>query len=189
MRLLALCGPFDWSHLPECDLQRNWGHQTVPYTAFMLACLIKISEGQGSMGKSRQYLGENPALVCTSCPPLFASGPPHLRRTGLSTAAPTGPGNHPAILTAALAASAGTTRLTNNLANSLRSPVSATSSRAWGRWSSGWSAAVPFAEKGGCKVANATSTPRDARCVPPVSPCRSSLFHQWYQDRGRCRVG
>lgn len=63
MRLLALFGPLDWSHLPERDLQRNWGHLTVPYTAFILACLIKISEGKGSMGKLRQYLVENPELV------------------------------------------------------------------------------------------------------------------------------
>jgi len=49
-RYLALLGPLDWAHLPERNLQRNWGQTTLPYTAFIAACLVKINEGKKSMG-------------------------------------------------------------------------------------------------------------------------------------------
>jgi hypothetical protein len=63
LRLLTLLGPLDWTHLPERNLLRNWGHTTVPHTAFILACLIKLNEGISSMGKLRRFLVENPTLV------------------------------------------------------------------------------------------------------------------------------
>ena len=50
LRLLELLGPLDWTHLPERNLVRNWGHATVPHAAFIAAGLVKINEGKVSMG-------------------------------------------------------------------------------------------------------------------------------------------
>jgi hypothetical protein len=63
LRILDLLGPLDWAHFPERNLQRNWGHPTVPYAAFAAACLVKLNEGLVSMGDLREYLVEHPAFI------------------------------------------------------------------------------------------------------------------------------
>ena len=62
-RYLALLGPLDWAHLPERNLQRNWGQTTIPYAAFIAACLVKINEGKDSMGALRDFILEHPELI------------------------------------------------------------------------------------------------------------------------------
>jgi len=62
-RLLDLLGPLDWTHLPERDLQRNWGHATVPHAAFIAACLVKINEGKVSMAQLLDYLTDHPQVT------------------------------------------------------------------------------------------------------------------------------
>jgi hypothetical protein len=63
LRVLDLLGPLDWAHFPERNLQRNWGHTTVPYAAFAAACLVKLNERLVSMGDLREYLVEHPAFI------------------------------------------------------------------------------------------------------------------------------
>jgi hypothetical protein len=62
-RLLELLGPLDWTHLPERNLMRNWGHATVPHAAFITACLVKINEGKVSMGQLLDYLVDHPEVT------------------------------------------------------------------------------------------------------------------------------
>jgi hypothetical protein len=79
-RLLALLGPLDWSSLPERNLVRNWGQPTVPYAAFVAACLIKLNEGKRSMGELRQYLVEHPAVLwLCGFPPKVTAQSRHAR--------------------------------------------------------------------------------------------------------------
>jgi hypothetical protein len=63
LRILDLLFPLDWAHFPERNLQRNWGHTTVPYAAFAAACLVKLNERLVSMGDLREYLVEHPAFI------------------------------------------------------------------------------------------------------------------------------
>ncbi|MCK7481563.1 MAG: hypothetical protein M0C28_33585 [Candidatus Moduliflexus flocculans] len=42
---------------------RNWGQSTIPNSAFLAACLIKLEEGRDSMGDLLLYLHEHPALI------------------------------------------------------------------------------------------------------------------------------
>ena len=62
-RYLALLGPLDWPHLPERNLQRNWGQTTIPYAAFIAAYLVNINEGKKSMGSLRDFMLEHPELI------------------------------------------------------------------------------------------------------------------------------
>lgn len=62
-RYLDLLGPLDWERLPERDLQRNWGQPTIPYAAFIAAYLVKLNEGQNSLGDLHLLMSENPALA------------------------------------------------------------------------------------------------------------------------------
>jgi hypothetical protein len=62
-RYLQLLGPLGWDRLPERNLQRNWGQPTIPYAAFIPACLLKLNEGQGSISDLRLYLSEHPELI------------------------------------------------------------------------------------------------------------------------------
>jgi hypothetical protein len=73
LRILDLLGPLDWARFPERDLQRNWGHTTVPYAAFAAACLVKLNEGLVSMADLRQYLVEHPSFIWLCGFPLQAS--------------------------------------------------------------------------------------------------------------------
>jgi hypothetical protein len=63
IRCLDLLGPLDWDHIPERNLQRNWGQPTIPYAAFIPACLLKLNEGKESMGDLRLFLCEHPELA------------------------------------------------------------------------------------------------------------------------------
>ena len=74
-RYLELLGPLHWSQLPERNLERNWGQPTIPYTAFIPACLLKLNEGQDSMGKLRLFLVEHPEFVWLFGFPLAVSNP------------------------------------------------------------------------------------------------------------------
>ena len=62
-RYLELLGPLDWLRLPERNLMRNWGQPTIPYASFIAAYLIKLNEGQKSLGDLRFYLREHPELI------------------------------------------------------------------------------------------------------------------------------
>lgn len=73
MRFLDLLGPLFWSQLPERNLIRNWGQTTIPNTAFLAACLIKLEDGRDSMGDLLLYLEEHPALIWLLGFPLVPS--------------------------------------------------------------------------------------------------------------------
>ena len=62
-RYLELLGPLDWGRLPERNLMRNWGQPTIPYASFIAAYLIKLNEGQKSLGDLRVYLREHSELI------------------------------------------------------------------------------------------------------------------------------
>ena len=62
-RYLELLGPLDWGHLPERNLQRNWGQFTIPYASFIAAFLVKLNEGKDSMSDLRVYMLDHPELV------------------------------------------------------------------------------------------------------------------------------
>lgn len=72
-RCLDLLGPLAWEHLPERNLQRNWGQPTVPYAAFIAACLLKLNEDKRSMGDLRLFLAEHPELIWLLGFPLVIS--------------------------------------------------------------------------------------------------------------------
>lgn len=74
-RYLELLGPLAWDRLPERNLERNWGQPTIPYTAFIPACLLKLNEGQDSMSKLRLFLVEHPEVVWLFGFPLAVSTP------------------------------------------------------------------------------------------------------------------
>ena len=74
-RYLELLGPLAWDHLPERNLQRNWGQTTIPYASFIAAYLVKLNEGKDSLGDLRLYLTENPELIWLSGFPLVVSNP------------------------------------------------------------------------------------------------------------------
>ena len=74
-RYLDLLGVLDWAHLPERNLERNWGQRTIPYAAFIAAYLVKLNEGQNSLGDVRIFLSENPALTWLFGFPLAISKP------------------------------------------------------------------------------------------------------------------
>lgn len=72
-RYLELLGPLDWGRLPERNLERNWGQTTIPYAAFIAACLVKLEEGKDSMGDLRLFILEHPELVWLLGFPLAVS--------------------------------------------------------------------------------------------------------------------
>lgn len=73
MRYLDLLGDLSWENMPDRDLCRNWGKQTIPYAAFSAACLIKIDQGLHCMAQFHRYLQEHPALVWLLGFPLVPS--------------------------------------------------------------------------------------------------------------------
>jgi len=77
-RYLDLLGPLAWGRLPERNLQRNWGQPTIPYTAFIAACLLKLNEDKISMGDLRLFMLEHPELIWLLGFPLSISNPGHL---------------------------------------------------------------------------------------------------------------
>jgi hypothetical protein len=74
-RCLELLGPLAWDRLPERNLQRNWGQATIPYAAFIPACLLKLNEDKNSMGDLRLFLVEQPELIWLCGFPLPVSNP------------------------------------------------------------------------------------------------------------------
>jgi hypothetical protein len=61
LRYLELLGPLAWDRFPERNL--DWRPWPVPYRALVGACLIKLDQQIGSIGRLRQFLLDNPALV------------------------------------------------------------------------------------------------------------------------------
>jgi hypothetical protein len=62
-RYLRLLGPIDWAHLPERDLETDWGAPVIPFAAFAAACLIKLDQGLVYMSSLREYLVDHPPLL------------------------------------------------------------------------------------------------------------------------------
>lgn len=73
MRFLNLLGPLFETQIPERNLIRNWGQPTIPNSAFLAACLVKLEEGRDSMGDLLLYLHEHPALIWLLGFPLVLS--------------------------------------------------------------------------------------------------------------------
>jgi hypothetical protein len=73
MKYLHLLGPLDWSHIPERDVETDWGAPTVPFASFVAACLIKLDQHLVYMAHLRNYLVEHPALVWILGFPLIPS--------------------------------------------------------------------------------------------------------------------
>ena len=63
MRCLDLLGPLDWAHVPERNLQRNWGRISIPYAALAAAELIRLNEALPSMGRLHRFLVEHPGFI------------------------------------------------------------------------------------------------------------------------------
>lgn len=63
MRCWELLAPLDWGHLPERDLQRNWGRVTIPYAAFIAVELIRLNETLPSMQRLELFLIEHPGFI------------------------------------------------------------------------------------------------------------------------------
>jgi len=61
LRYLDLLSPLAWDHFPERNLA--WQPAPVPYAALAAAYLIKLDQQLVSMGRLRQYLLDNPALI------------------------------------------------------------------------------------------------------------------------------
>ncbi len=63
LRTLELFGPLDWDGFPDRDLQRNWGQPTLPYSALVVAELIRLNEDLASTKKLRRFLKEHPGFI------------------------------------------------------------------------------------------------------------------------------
>lgn len=63
LRSLDLFGPLDWDGFPERDLQRNGGQPTLPYSALVVAELIRLNEDLASTKKLRRFLKEHPGFI------------------------------------------------------------------------------------------------------------------------------
>ncbi|MBI5031865.1 MAG: transposase [Chloroflexi bacterium] len=63
MRCWELLAPLDWTRLPERDLQRDWGHPTVPYAAFLAAELIRLNEPLPTPERLHRFLIEHPGFI------------------------------------------------------------------------------------------------------------------------------
>ncbi len=74
-RYLDLLGPAAWDRLPERNLQRNWGQNTIPHAAFIAAYLVKLEEDKKSLGDLRLFLVEHPELIWLLGFPLVISNP------------------------------------------------------------------------------------------------------------------
>jgi hypothetical protein len=61
LRYLDLLSPLAWDRFPERNLV--WQPTPIPYAALAAACLIKLDQQLVSMGRLRQYLVEQPALL------------------------------------------------------------------------------------------------------------------------------
>jgi hypothetical protein len=62
VRSYRLLSPIHWETLPERDLSRNYGQQTVPYTCYTAAYLVKLDQHWTHMSELRRGLVEHPSL-------------------------------------------------------------------------------------------------------------------------------
>jgi len=85
MQCLNLLGPLDWSEFPERDLQRDWGQESTPYSAFAATCLFKIDQRLTSFSHLASYLADHPALAWL----LGFPGGSSLSRPGINPAGET----------------------------------------------------------------------------------------------------
>jgi hypothetical protein len=58
-----LFGPLDWDRFPDRDLQRDWGQPTLPYSALVVAELIRLNEHLASTKQLRRFLKEHPGFI------------------------------------------------------------------------------------------------------------------------------
>ena len=65
MRYWRLLSPLNWQGLPQRPTSPHQYQPTIPYSAFLAACLIKLDQQLVSMGKLCQYLDEHPRLQST----------------------------------------------------------------------------------------------------------------------------
>ena len=70
-RYLDLLSPLAWDRFPERNLA--WQPTPIPYAALAAACLIKLDQQLVSMGRLRQYLADQPALLWLCGFPLQAA--------------------------------------------------------------------------------------------------------------------
>jgi hypothetical protein len=63
MRCWELLAPLDWAHLPERNLQRDWGQPTIPYAAFIAAELIRLNEPLPTPERLHRFLVEHPGFI------------------------------------------------------------------------------------------------------------------------------
>ncbi|MBI5031544.1 MAG: hypothetical protein HZB51_13535 [Chloroflexi bacterium] len=63
MRCWELLAPLDWAHLPERNLQRDWGQPTIPYAAFIAAELIRLNEPLSTPERLHRFLVEHPGFI------------------------------------------------------------------------------------------------------------------------------
>ena len=73
-RYLDLLSPLAWDQFPERNLA--WQPAPVPYAALAAACLIKLDQQLGSMGRLRQYLVDQPAALALRLPVARGAQPP-----------------------------------------------------------------------------------------------------------------
>jgi hypothetical protein len=73
MRYLHFLAPLDWGHLPERDLETDWGTPAIPFASFLAACLIKLDQQIVYMSNLRQRLVDHPPLVWILGFPLVPS--------------------------------------------------------------------------------------------------------------------
>ena len=74
MSYLRLFGVLDWQHFPERPDQRIWpDFPPIRFSAFAVACLVKIDRNLVYMSDLRQFLVEHPALLWILGFPLFKS--------------------------------------------------------------------------------------------------------------------
>jgi hypothetical protein len=71
LRYLDLLGPLAWDRFPERNLA--WQPWPVPFRALAAVCLIKLDQQISSMGRLRQFLLDNPALIWLAGFPLHLS--------------------------------------------------------------------------------------------------------------------
>ncbi|MBI5032205.1 MAG: hypothetical protein HZB51_16870 [Chloroflexi bacterium] len=63
MRCWELLAPLGWSYLPERNLQRDWGHPTIPYAAFIAAELLRLNEPLPTPERLHRFLVEHPGFI------------------------------------------------------------------------------------------------------------------------------
>jgi len=60
---LDLLGVLSWEHLPERNLERNWGQPTLPFACICGAVLVQLEQGYRNMGQVWQFLSQHPGVA------------------------------------------------------------------------------------------------------------------------------